>query len=212
MRCSPPWRGRRRCWWRPRGGDPTWTWHSRLRPLGARVVAVADAPILPFRVAAFDLVVSRHPVIVLWTEEVARVLRPGGTYLSQQIGPGANRGYRQLHDGPPAGQPEPECGSGTRRGGGGGTRGGQPAQVPLRVEFSDIGAVVHFLRKVRWTVPDFTPEAYAGTLRRMHERIEREGPFVSTARRLLVKRRAAPGLRRHRAHGLGGHRPVGHRQ
>jgi hypothetical protein len=49
--------------------------------------------------------------------------------------------------------------------------------------------VVHFLRKVRWTVPDFTPGAYAGQLRRLHEQIEREGPFVSTARRLLVEAR-----------------------
>ncbi len=59
----------------------------------------------------------------------------------------------------------------------------------LRVEFFDVGAVVHFLRKVPWTVPGFTPEAYADALRRLHERIEREGPFVSTAQRLLVEAR-----------------------
>lgn len=59
----------------------------------------------------------------------------------------------------------------------------------LRVEFFDVGAVVHFLRKVRWTVPDFTPEAYAGRLRRMHELIEQDGSFVSTAQRLLVEAR-----------------------
>ncbi|MFE6820697.1 hypothetical protein [Streptomyces sp. NPDC057675] len=29
---------------------------------------------------------SRHPVTVWW-EEIARVLRPGGTYFSQQVGP-----------------------------------------------------------------------------------------------------------------------------
>lgn len=45
-----------------------------LHPLG--VAVVADE--------AFDLVVSRHPVTVWW-EEIARVLRPGGTYLSQQV-------------------------------------------------------------------------------------------------------------------------------
>ena len=50
---------------------------ARLRPLGARVVAAADAPTLPFTDGSFDLVVSRHPVVVLW-EEIARVLRPGG--------------------------------------------------------------------------------------------------------------------------------------
>ena len=35
---------------------------SRLRPLGAHVVAVADSPTLPFVDASFDLVVSRHPL------------------------------------------------------------------------------------------------------------------------------------------------------
>ena len=63
---------------------------DRLRPLGAHVVAVTDSPALPFVNDAFDLVVSRHPVVVLW-DEIARVLRPGGTYFSQQIGPGTNR-------------------------------------------------------------------------------------------------------------------------
>ena len=63
---------------------------DRLRPLGAHVVAVTDSPALPFVNDAFDLMVSRHPVVVLW-DEIARVLRPGGTYFSQQIGPGTNR-------------------------------------------------------------------------------------------------------------------------
>ena len=57
------------------------------------------------------------------------------------------------------------------------------------MEFFDVGAVVHFLRKVPWTVPDFMPEAYDAELRRLHEQIEKEGSFVSTARRLLVEAR-----------------------
>ena len=52
-----------------------------------------------------------------------------------------------------------------------------------------MGAVVYFLRKVRWTVPDFIPEAYDAELRRLHQQIEREGSFVSTAQRLLVEAR-----------------------
>ena len=72
---------------------------DRLRPLGAHVVAVADSPVLPFADASFDLVVSRHPVVVLWSE-VARVLRTGGTYLSQQIGPGTNRELTDFMMGP----------------------------------------------------------------------------------------------------------------
>ena len=72
---------------------------GRLRPLGAHLVAVADAPTLPFADASFDLVTSRHPVVVLW-DEIARVLRPGGTYLSQQIGAGSNRELTDFMMGP----------------------------------------------------------------------------------------------------------------
>jgi hypothetical protein len=60
----------------------------------------------------------------------------------------------------------------------------------LRVEFLDVGAVVHFLRKVLWTVPGFTPEAYNERLRALHEHIQREGSFVSTAQRFLIEVRA----------------------
>jgi hypothetical protein len=62
-------------------------------------------------------------------------------------------------------------------------------ECALRVEFFDVGAVVHFLRKVLWTVPGFTPEAYDTELHRLHEQIESQGPFVSTARRILVEAR-----------------------
>ena len=159
-----------------------------LQPLGARVVAAADSPTLPFTDASFDLVVSRHPVVVLW-EEIARVLRPGGTYLSQQIGPGTNRELTDFMMGP---QPvnESRSAASARRGAeAAGLEVVELQECALRVEFFDVGAVVHFLRKVLWTVPGFTPEAYDAELRRLHEQIERQGPFVSTARRLLVEAR-----------------------
>ncbi|MGH3267045.1 MAG: class I SAM-dependent methyltransferase, partial [Trebonia sp.] len=57
-----------------------------LRDKGVVVVADSDEPPLPFADGTFDLVTSRHPVTAHW-EEIARVLAPGGTYLSQQVGP-----------------------------------------------------------------------------------------------------------------------------
>src|SRR5262245_62720305 len=63
---------------------------ERLAALGATVVEVGEEDDLPFAGGWFDLVVSRHPVTVRW-DEVARVLSPGGTYLSQQVGAGSVR-------------------------------------------------------------------------------------------------------------------------
>ncbi|MEU4248149.1 methyltransferase domain-containing protein [Amycolatopsis sp. NPDC026612] len=56
---------------------------ARLRPRGVLVVATAG---IPFADDVFDLVSSRHPVRTQWAG-IARVLRPGGTYFSQQVGP-----------------------------------------------------------------------------------------------------------------------------
>ena len=161
---------------------------ARLRPLGAHLVAVADAPTLPFADASFDLVTSRHPVIVLW-DEIARVLRPGGTYLSQQIGAGSNRQLTDFITGP---QPVNLNRSPERVRAAATAAGLDLVRLQdraLRVEFFDVAAVVHFLRKVPWTVPGFTPDAFGDELRRLHEVIQHDGVFVSTAQRLLVEAR-----------------------
>lgn len=57
-----------------------------LGPRGVVVVASPDDAPLPFADAAFELVTARHPVKAHFTE-IARVLRPGGTYFAQHVGP-----------------------------------------------------------------------------------------------------------------------------
>jgi SAM-dependent methyltransferase len=55
----------------------------RLAPLGVLVVR-CHSPRLPFADAAFDLIINRHEE--LEPAEVARVLRPGGRVITQQVG------------------------------------------------------------------------------------------------------------------------------
>lgn len=159
-----------------------------LAPLGARIVAVADEAGLPFRAGSFGLVVSRHPTMVRW-DEVARVLRPGGTYLSQQVGAGSNRELTDFMMGP---QPVSQARSARRAAAGAEAAGlavtGLREQA-LRVEFFDVGAVVHFLRKVLWTVPGFTVEGYRDRLAAMHEHIRSRGSFACYSQRFLIEAR-----------------------
>ncbi len=161
---------------------------TRLRASGAHVVAVADAPTLPFADASFDLVTSRHPVVVLW-EEIARVLRPGGTYLSQQIGAGSNRELTDFIMGPQPVNPRRSPERARTEATAAGLEVVRLQCCALRVEFFDVAAVVHFLRKVPWTVPGFSADAFGAELRRMHDLIRRDGVFVSTAQRLLIEAR-----------------------
>ncbi|MFF4453353.1 class I SAM-dependent methyltransferase [Streptomyces goshikiensis] len=161
-----------------------------LHPLGVVVVADADEPPLPFGDESFDLVTSRHPVTIWW-DEIARVLRPGGTYLSQQVGPASVFELVEYFLGP---QPEevrrarhPDDAAADAAGAGLDVV--DLRSERLRAEFHDIGAVIYFLRKVIWMVPGFTVGQHRDRLRELHEQIEREGPFVAHTARFLIEAR-----------------------
>jgi SAM-dependent methyltransferase len=165
-----------------------------LSPYGVSVIGAANDARLPFADGSFDLAVSRHPVVTVW-DEVSRVLAPGGSYLSQQVGAGSNRELIDFMMGP---QTPSEARSTTRA-----ISSAQDAgllvvdvrQEQLRVVFNDVGAVVYFLRKVLWTVPDFSADKYRRRLLALHERIRERGPFVAHAQRFLIEAKKPDGKR-----------------
>lgn len=159
-----------------------------LEPLGARVTEVADAAPLPFDDATFDLVVSRLPQVTPW-HEIARVLAPGGLFLSQQVAHGTNRELYEFLMGPQWVDPVPAVERLRAGATGAGLEVLDARQESPRVEFFDVTSVVVFLRKVVWTVPDFTVEKYRERLRALYEHIAAHGSFVSHAQRALVMAR-----------------------
>jgi len=159
-----------------------------LAPFGGVVAEVADDADLPFPPGSFDLVVSRHPVEVLWSE-IARVLTPGGTYLSQQIGAGTNRELYDFMMGPQPANTSRSPQAAVAEATAAGLNVVDLQEQALRVEFFDVAAVVHFLRKVVWTVPGFTVAGYREPLARMHEHILANGAFVCHAQRFLIEAR-----------------------
>ena len=159
-----------------------------LCPRGAVVVA-GELP-LPFAAGTFDLVSSRHPVTNDWSE-IARVLRPDGVYFSQQVGPASVFELVEYFRGP---QPSEARNSrhpdhAVAEAEAAGLEVTDLRAESLRTEFFDIGAVIYFLRKVIWMVPGFTVGEYLPRLRALHERIERDGPFVAHTTRFLIEAR-----------------------
>jgi SAM-dependent methyltransferase len=162
-----------------------------LARLGAQVVPVdTELSDLPFEDATFDLVVSRHPVAVPWSG-VARVLKPAGAYFSQDVGDGSVRELTEFMMGP-----LPDSGLSTRHPKRS-VRTAEQAGLTVtdlrvfrgRMEFYDVAAVVHFLRKVIWIVPGFSVDAYRERLRALHDKIQEDGPFIATTARFLIEAR-----------------------
>ncbi len=167
---------------------------ARLAAFAATVEQAADDGPLPFPDSSFELVVSRHPTVTIWPE-IVRVLRPGGSYLSQQVGPGTNRELTDYLMGPqPVGDArDPE--RHRRQAEAAGLQVVTLRPVALRAEFFDIGAVVWFLRKVIWTVPDFSVARYQEPLRRLDAQIRRDGSFPTTVTRFLIEARKGTNTR-----------------
>ena len=163
----------------------TESWPPNIPVAAARLGRVVATDRTPFRDATFDLVTSRHPVATDWAE-VARVLRPGGRFLSQQIGAGSNRELSEAMMGP---LPPPRANDVAAAAAAAGLEVLDVRAESLRAEFSDIAAVAHFLRKVIWTVPDFTVAKYRDRLRAVHEEITVKGMFVSYPKRVLIEAR-----------------------
>jgi SAM-dependent methyltransferase len=158
-----------------------------LASRGAHVVWTDESrPALPFASQSFQLVTSRHPVDTWW-DEIARVLAPGGTYLSQQVGPQTVRELAEAMLGPlPDGSKRDPNLAREAAESAGLVVSDLRAERPL-TQFYDIGAVVYYLRLVVWIVPGFTVSQYREQLRRVHEQIVRDGAFTTSASRFLIE-------------------------
>lgn len=171
--------------WRPNVDRAT----RLLHPRGVVVVADPDEPPLPFADGAFDLVTSRHPATIWW-DEIARVLRPGGTYFAQHVGPASVFELIEFFVGPQPDarrgrHPDDEVAAASAAG----LEVVDLRTAKLRIEIHDVAAVVYLLRKVIWWVPGFTVEKYRDRLRELHDVIETGGPFIAHSTRHLIEAR-----------------------
>jgi SAM-dependent methyltransferase len=158
---------------------------GRLEPLGIEVRAVKDDDQLPFNDATFDMVINRHSS--LDASEVRRVLKPGGLFITQQVGDQNNMALNSRLGDVKATHSSPwsapvlakhliAVGFTILR---------QAEEFPA-THFFDIGAVVIYLHIIPWQIPGFTVEKFREPLRSLHEEIEANGDFRCLAHRFLV--------------------------
>ncbi|MCA9867879.1 MAG: class I SAM-dependent methyltransferase [Anaerolineae bacterium] len=158
----------------------------RLEPLGVRVVEFQDDDRLPLSGEMFDLIINRHESYC--PSEVWRVLKPGGRFITQQVG---GRDNIELNEQLGA-DVDPEYidwnrQQATEELGAAGFHLSFQEEALSRTVFQDIGAVVYYLKAVPWQIPGFTVDFYRNRLRDLHARMEAGYPLVTHSHRFLIQ-------------------------
>jgi SAM-dependent methyltransferase len=171
--------------------------YRRLAPLGADVVWARTLH-LPFADETFDLVIDRHEE--LGPSEVARVLRPGGRVITQQVGPENWCELRAFFSSATAGNRSRIADFGDIRG----EYASGFAEVGLRVTRNDSGAanvaygelgeLLFMLLITPWTIPDFNVDGDLEALLALERnRTTSDGLVMTWDRFLLVAEKAVNG-------------------
>ena len=164
-----------------------------LSPLGIDFREANAAGPLPFADESFDLVINRHGDYS--PAEIARVLKAGGIFVTQQVGAENDRELVELLLPTPPAPPFPrqylriareDC-----RASGLTVLEGQEAFRPIR--FYDVGALVWFAHIIEWEFPGFTVEGSREQLLRLQAHLEERGMIEGRIHRFLLAARKERG-------------------
>jgi SAM-dependent methyltransferase len=159
---------------------------ARLAPFGAQVVRLplTETGLMPFEDGEFDLVLNRHSGLNV--NEVARILAPGGTFLTQQVhGMSANDLMVVFGTQPqwPDSTPQkyvPQLQAA-------GLTVADAREWSGRLSFTDVGAIVYYLKAVPWLVPDFSVDKYTRQLLILQQRLESGQGLSFSAGKYLIE-------------------------
>lgn len=161
---------------------------ERLSLLGVTVVEMDSnnfAP-TPFADDEFDLVINRHGAFN--ANELARILAPGGIFLTQQVHGLWAYDLIEYFGASPQ-WPDATYEDATIRLASAGLELLQGADWRGKFVIKDIGALVYYLKAIPWLVPDFSVERYLDHLYALQERLEQEGELAYANMRYWVEAR-----------------------
>lgn len=153
---------------------------DRLAPLGVPVVTE-----LPGDEEGFDVVLSRHGRLP--AADIARLLRPGGRLLSQQVGSDDLAALNVALGAPPAHPALWNAEVAVSALEAAGLEVTDVQEERPQVTFTEVEAIVRLLHDLPWQVRDFTPQRYDRELRRIGSLIRARGEFTVSAHRFLVE-------------------------
>jgi SAM-dependent methyltransferase len=161
---------------------------ERLSPLGVRVVDIplTDTDPMPFADGEFDLVLNRHSGFS--AGEVGRILAPGGAFLTQQVHGLWAYDLLAAFDAKPQ-WPESTPDKYVPRLKAAGLTITRIQEWSGVLAFTDVGAIVYYLKAVPWLVPGFSVDTHLEHLVALQRRLEDGDSLDFSARKYLIEAR-----------------------
>jgi len=158
---------------------------EQLGPLGITTKYIDKKDHIPYEDQLFDMVINKHSSYKL--DEVKRVLKPGGLFITQQVGAYNNRSLSQefIKDFElPAKDNKLKVQERLFK-----EEGFEildQGEAFPELKFYDIGALVFFCKKIIWEFPDFSVDRYYDQLLDLHRRCQADGYISSKEHRFFI--------------------------
>jgi len=161
---------------------------ERLVPFGVRVedIRLTNYDPVPFADGEFDLVLNRHSAFN--PDEVARILALEGAFLTQQVHGLWAHDLLAAFDAKPQ-WPEAMPSYYVPRLKAAGLIMVTVKEWSGRLTFTDVGAIVYYLKAVPWLVPEFSVETHLNNLLKLQSRLEDGEELAFEAKKYLIEAR-----------------------
>lgn len=158
---------------------------ERLEPLGITVKYVAEDEKLEYPKEHFDFVINRHESFDV--AEVYRVLKPGGYFITQQVGSQNDRDLvRKLLGDIPHPFPNHDLKHNVELLKKSGFDILEQMEEFPEMKLYDLGAVVYFAKQIVWEFPDFSVESNFLQLKALGEELDQNGYLTNKEHRFLI--------------------------
>ena len=158
---------------------------SVLLPLGIDFRPGDGKEKLPFDDGSFDMVINRHGDFN--AEEICRILKPGGLFISQQVGAENDRELVSLLcGGMELPFPEQYLTISSRKFEKAGFQILRGEECFRPIQFFDVGALVWFARIIQWEFPDFSVDTHLENLLKAQKILDELGSGDGRIHRFLL--------------------------
>ena len=162
---------------------------EKLAPLGIDVRLIENNSEIPFDDSSFDIVINRHESFDV--KEVRRVLKPGGLFITQQVGGKNNRDLSEklISNFRPR-YPHFTLQNTVSKFKSNGFDIFISDEQLSELKFFDVGAIVYYAKIIEWEFPDFSVYSNFDRLLVLHKEIEQKGFIQSAEHRFIIVARS----------------------